>query len=77
MTSPDLPHRDFLTCFIAATPPVTSRTTPVDGAGAFLQERIDRLQARCDALQGKPGYRRMLARLTDAKTAALASGVRS
>lgn len=39
-----------------------------------LQDRIDRLQERCDALRGKPGYRRMLARLVDAKIAALASG---
>lgn len=39
-----------------------------------LQDRIDRLQERCDALRGKPGYRRMLARLVDARLAALASG---
>ena len=65
----------------AAPSPASNRTTPADGAGDFsndkLQWRIDRLQERCDALRGKPGYRRMLARLTDAKTAALARRFRN
>lgn len=39
-----------------------------------LQDRIASLQRRADALKGRPGYLHMLARLQDAKLAALASG---
>lgn len=61
---------------LAATPS-EARLTPNNVSEAFLQAQIDRLQARCDALRGKAGYRPMLARLMNAKTAALAWGVRN
>lgn len=39
-----------------------------------LLDRIDSLQRRADALKGRPGYQVALARLRDAKLAALAGG---
>lgn len=39
-----------------------------------LLERIEMLQRRADALKGKPGREVALARLRDAKLAALAGG---
>jgi len=41
------------------------------------QERIDSLQARADALKGKPGYLVKLDRLKNAKLAALMYGRKS
>lgn len=41
-----------------------------------LSDRIDSLQRRADALKGRPGYQVALARLRDAKLAALAGGER-
>ena len=39
-----------------------------------LQDRIDKLQEKADALRGKPGYLIALERLKNARLAALASG---
>ena len=39
-----------------------------------LSDRIESLQRRCDAMKGRPGYLTMLARLRNAKLAALKSG---
>ena len=49
---------------------MTIHTTP--HAQRTLQDRIDSLQRRADAMRGKPGYLAILARLRDARTAALA-----
>lgn len=42
-----------------------------------LQRNISRLQEQYDAVKGKPGSLAILARLTNAKTAALARGIRN
>lgn len=42
-----------------------------------IYERIDRLQARCDALRRRIGYHAMLQRLRDAKNAALMAELRN
>ena len=74
---PPFLHREHSPCSpLAATPPEV-RLNPDNASGAFLQQQIDRLQARCDALRGKAGYRAMLNRLMNAKTAALARSVRN
>ena len=59
----------------ASLPAPVPADNSADGAGrAFLQEQIDRLQARCDAQRGKAGYHAMLDRLRNARAAALIGG---
>lgn len=59
----------------ASLPAPVPTDNSASGAGrAFLQEQIDRLQARCDAQRGKAGYHAMLDRLRNARAAALIGG---
>lgn len=62
-------------CLLArVSPPAPTTPLASAGGGFSLQDRIDALQARADALRGKPGYQVALERLRNAKLAALAGG---
>jgi len=56
---------------LSGNPDEQGRAFFTRGGSMSLLDRIDTLQRRADALRGKPGYLAMLARLRDAKLAAL------